>query len=480
MSKSDDTSGVNGLDDDAYIAQLLAKDARETSIRYSALGIYAAAPKRPSDRVPRPNTRFLKHILRETDAHNANLKRKEEQEARERMRRLRRGATREHSYDRYSERERESKRRRVESPSEKDRRRSRRTRDDERERLPPADHGESSESRQARERRDREKYETAERHSEHRSKASIRSSGYREDDQQREQDRYHRSRRRHRERDESSRRSRSTDSQDLSDIKRRHSRTRHRSRSPLRRKRKRRSRSRHRSRNRDDDQWKHQQSPRPHRRRSVTPAEADGYTTPPPLRSAPATQEDVRKASDTQTQSVPASESDDDPLDDLIGPLPPSASDNPPIRKRGRGAYRTNKSSIDAHFAAHYDPALDVHLDDDDDDLPPKSPRNSIRPVPGLTTGTDDIDNDWAMALEALRDRARWRRQGADRLREAGFDESVVNKFVNNRAFSGLTERGGDDRDIAEVRWAKKGEGREWDRGKVINEEGHVDIKAPW
>lgn len=41
--------GANGgapVDEDEYLAQLLAKDARDTSIRYSALGMYAAAPKR--------------------------------------------------------------------------------------------------------------------------------------------------------------------------------------------------------------------------------------------------------------------------------------------------------------------------------------------------------------------------------------------------------------------------------------------------
>ena len=91
------------------------------------------------------------------------------------------------------------------------------------------------------------------------------------------------------------------------------------------------------------------------------------------------------------------------------------------------------------------------------------------------------MDNDWDMALEALRDRARWRQQGADRLREVGFEESVVSRFVNNRAFGGLNDTGArEGRDIADVRWAKKGEGREWDRGKVLDDEGHVDLKAPW
>jgi hypothetical protein len=34
------------LDEDEYIAQLLAKDARESSLKYSALGMQAFIPKR--------------------------------------------------------------------------------------------------------------------------------------------------------------------------------------------------------------------------------------------------------------------------------------------------------------------------------------------------------------------------------------------------------------------------------------------------
>jgi hypothetical protein len=34
------------LDEDGFIAQLLAKDARESSLKYSALGMQAFIPKR--------------------------------------------------------------------------------------------------------------------------------------------------------------------------------------------------------------------------------------------------------------------------------------------------------------------------------------------------------------------------------------------------------------------------------------------------
>ena len=99
---------------------------------------------------------------------------------------------------------------------------------------------------------------------------------------------------------------------------------------------------------------------------------------------------------------------------------------------------------MDSHFSSTYDPSVDVH---------PNS-------------GSED---DWDQALEALRDRQRWKQQGAERLRSAGFTEDEVQKW----------EKGGEKRD-SDVRWAKKGEGREWDRGKVVDDEGAVDLKPEW
>ena len=84
-------------------------------------------------------------------------------------------------------------------------------------------------------------------------------------------------------------------------------------------------------------------------------------------------------------------------------------------------------------------------------------------------------DDDWELALEALRDRARWRQKGEERLREAGFNDSIVERWKNN------TASGGDDEGrLEDVKWSKKGEGREWDRGKYINDEGSIDVKASW
>ena len=99
---------------------------------------------------------------------------------------------------------------------------------------------------------------------------------------------------------------------------------------------------------------------------------------------------------------------------------------------------------MDAHFSASYDPSNDAQ---------PHS----------------DLEDDWDQALEALRDRQRWKQQGADRLRAAGFTDEEVKKW----------EKGGEKTE-EDVRWAKKGEGREWDRGKVVDEDGQVDVRAEW
>lgn len=95
-------------------------------------------------------------------------------------------------------------------------------------------------------------------------------------------------------------------------------------------------------------------------------------------------------------------------------------------------------------------------------------------------TGDED---DWDLALEALRDRAHWKKQGAERLRQAGFDDSVVERWKNTAtatAGRSTTALGDTEGRLEDVQWAKKGEGREWDRGKVVDDDGHVDVKAPW
>lgn len=141
-----------------------------------------------------------------------------------------------------------------------------------------------------------------------------------------------------------------------------------------------------------------------------------------------------------------------------------------PVRSRGRGAYKSRASNIDAHFAPDYDPADDLPSDDD---LVTSLNKSSRRPVAGLMTA----DDDWDMALEAFRDRQRWKKKGEERLRAAGMNEETIDRWKKNAAFTGATSN---DETSENVRWAKQGEGREWDRGKVMDEDGHIDVRAEW
>ena len=74
---------------DANLARLLAADARSASQKYSTQGLSAllggrsgAAPK------VKPNTRFLQNLVKNADTHNVRLKRKEDAERREKLRKL--------------------------------------------------------------------------------------------------------------------------------------------------------------------------------------------------------------------------------------------------------------------------------------------------------------------------------------------------------------------------------------------------------
>jgi hypothetical protein len=148
---------------------------------------------------------------------------------------------------------------------------------------------------------------------------------------------------------------------------------------------------------------------------------------------------------------------DSDPLEELVGPLPPtdksrSATDAPPLRSRGRGAYKPSPSAMDARFSSNYDPSLDLH--------PESEP--------------EDEKDDWDMALEALRDRERWKQKGAERLRAAGFAEVDIKKWEDSGR-----EKGAED-----VKWAATGQAREWDIGKVVEPESprkaRPNAEGPW
>lgn len=130
------------------------------------------------------------------------------------------------------------------------------------------------------------------------------------------------------------------------------------------------------------------------------------------------------------TSSIAGQKDDDtdsDPLEDVIGPAPA-----PKVMPRGRGALK-GAAGMDNRFSSDYDPKSDVRMD-------------------------EDTRDDWDDALEVLRDRAKMKQQGADRLREAGFTEDQVKKW----------EKGG-EKTIDDVQWTKEGEKREWDRGKDVD-----------
>ncbi|KAE8150491.1 hypothetical protein BDV25DRAFT_154332 [Aspergillus avenaceus] len=405
---------------DDYVAKVLTNEARENSLKYSTLGMGAYMPKRPTGAAPKPNTRFLRHIIKETDSHNAALKRKEEREARERMRQLRNQAS---------------------STSN--------TRKDASHRSSRTDEGRS--------------------HRDRRDDRDGRSGSYR---------RSHRSRSASAERDRSHRHRRRRESYDSDEDKHRSSRrsrrhqsySRSRSRSPREHRhtkshshyRRRRSRSPSRSRSRSPD--RHDRRRDRDNEHTHDRTREDGSS-----RQNSAAQRKLSPPSkDVQDQSVGY---ESDPLEDLVGPLPPQmdgSSSAGPIRSRGRGAYKANASNIDSHFAPDYDPTMDVQLEDDDE----TSTKPTRRPVAGLMTG----DDDWGLALEALRDRARWKQKGEDRLREAGFSDTFVEKWKSNTNSTPGDSEGW----LEDVKWMKQGEGREWDRGKYVNDDGHIDVKASW
>jgi hypothetical protein len=99
---------------------------------------------------------------------------------------------------------------------------------------------------------------------------------------------------------------------------------------------------------------------------------------------------------------------------------------------------------MDSRFSSAYDPSIDT------------------RPA-------SDAEGDWEENLESFRDRQRWKQQGAERLKAAGFTDAQVKKW----------EKGG-EKDEEDVTWTKQGQAREWDRGKVVDEDGDVELKAEW
>ncbi|KAJ6024921.1 hypothetical protein N7540_005718 [Penicillium herquei] len=427
--------------DDDYVARVLTKEARDSSQKYSTEGLGAYMPKRPTGNAPKPNTRFLRHLIKETDSHNTALKRKEEREARERMRALKdqskaASISTSHSSRRpdRSSTTRDSDQQRKQD--REDRHRSHRRRDRSRTQTPSPDR-ERSRRHRNRDERDR-----------HRTK----------DDRDRED---HTERRGDRRRHESSRK-------DRRDRERSYSRSR--SRSPRRERDRDRAHRSHRSERSRRSESPPARSSHPRtKRESETRSRRDEHTSSRQSRLSPRQPTQLTTSKTSSSTTLRNDESDEsDPLEELVGPLP--VTDTAPVRSRGRGAYKPSTSNIDAHFAPDYDPTLDVQPEEEDDGYGTKN--SSRRHVPGLMTGEDD----WDAALEALRDRARWKQKGEERLRAAGINEDAINRWKTDA----VSTSHDNERRPEDVKWSTKDEGREWDRGKFVNDDGHIDVRAAW
>lgn len=277
--------------------------------------------------MPKPNTRFLRHIIKDTDTHNKNLLAKEAVESRARLKDLeqaediKRQKTNPNSRDIRRRQMGDiqailgvKKRRREDDNSDDKRDDSRRrradsdTRDrhDRRRRRSPRTDGDLFKSSDEDKRRhgrlserDHADYEARSRKSDEKRSRRSRDHSSPEEDERRS-----RHRRSHRHRSKSPRRHKS-------------------SRSPDDRRRKHRHRSRHRSRS-----------------RTTSPSHKNKGSEP-----------------DTQTAGQ-----DSDPLEDFIGPPPPP-------KLRGRGTIG-GAAALDRRFSESYDPKLDVQMGDETEQDP--------------------------------------------------------------------------------------------------------------
>ncbi|KAI9904125.1 hypothetical protein N3K66_000654 [Trichothecium roseum] len=400
--------GNDTLLTDDYVADILAKEANDCSLKYSAMGMEAfrSADKKPAN-MPKPNTRFLRHIIKDTDTHNKALLAKEAAESKARLEDL------EHT---------EEVKRLKTNPNNKDIRRrqmgdirailggkrprtetdddaatpsssrrgggggEKKDREDEGRRRARASRGESTAGGDLFTARDDER----------------RRHGRLRTDDDNEDSRSHR-------REKRSSRRKDNDDRGGSDRRRRHRRDRSRSRSVS------------------------QSCDRDRRRRSRSPGEAGRkrrHRHRSPVRESKGSRARGRETNDDGSEPSDASQ------DDLIGPAPP-----PIIRGRGRLA---GASGIDRRFSESYDPKADVQMDDDDE-------------------GGSGSGSRWDNDVEAFRDRQKLRQAQEERLRSAGFDEEQI-----QRAKGGSGQK---KWDVDDVKWTKAGEQREWDRGKDLSDE---------
>ncbi|KAK4189168.1 hypothetical protein QBC35DRAFT_151788 [Podospora australis] len=390
---------------DDLVAGLLTKEADEASIKYSSMGLEAFRSTKPANKA-KPNTRFLHRIIQETTNHNDALRAKETAEAQARLD----GLT-----------EAGEKRRRRLNPTASDLRRRQLgaissilhggKRNDGGERMEGQRCNEDASSR-TRQHEHRGKEKDGEDADGARSRRSRR-----EEEDEPSPGNHHR---RHRRRSDRSR----------SPAHQKRSSHQHRDRSPL---------------STDEDRHSHHRSKshekKPPKDRDARRRRDGGSSTHERYhRSGDHGSSKAKNSRDSRARhSRPHREEDNDadPLDHLIGPPPPPKS---PVRVRGRGAWKGG-AAMDQRFLQGCDFASDPQVDT------------------GEGAGTR---GDWDEAVELFRERQKWKQQGADRLRAAGFTEEQIRRW----------EKGG-EKDVDHVRWTKRGEQREWDRGKGGGDDAH-------
>ncbi|KAJ6785154.1 hypothetical protein PWT90_04084 [Aphanocladium album] len=302
-------SNDNILTDD-YVAGLLSQEANDCSIKYSAIGVDAflgknSSSKKPAN-LPKPNTRFLRNIIKGTDTHNKALLAKEAAESKARLKRLERT---------------EEIRRKKTNPTTKDIR----------ERHMGDIHAILGGGR--RRRRDTEKDpETKDSDKQDRSDATRNRRSHKEDDRSGDGNKY------------SHRRSRASPDHKIENAKH-HNPRREDGR-----------RSRHRDDSSDDDHRSHRhRSSRDGRSRSPRSGHRSKST-----RSRDTERHVHRHRSPARNRSTIPEDNKppmNDAQDEEIGPAPP-----PKIR--GRGAVGSS-SGIDRRFSESYDPKTDIPGDDD-------------------------------------------------------------------------------------------------------------------
>lgn len=377
------------LGDDAFVAKLLAEDAKKSSLRYAQQGLSALLPRRPTGAAPKPNTRFLKAIVREADSHNAALKKKEGLDARIRQRELGERNRRDFAEDDHKYEDARPRKRRRYSDEKSHRERRIPRQDISRGRL-----NTSSERSPSRERRGRR-------------------NGPVQDDERLENQlngRHRQDRKRYRSRSRSE--PWSADRQDRN-------RTAQRGRGNEKD-----YKRRHRSRSSQSNHTRDQQTSKDANRDSAE------------IRRSAVAEHDHSESGRHSTHDAYES----DPLEVFVGPLNKPKqkvlkTEKPPVRSKGRGAYKPSSAVMDAHFSSDYNPVLDVHLESE----------------------LEDEKEDWDMALEAIRDREMFKQKHAERLREAGFDDAEIKKWGHS----------GKEKEVEDVKWTARGEAREWDLGKV-------------